>query len=436
MSVTTTDTDSLLSLEVPSPWTKLQAGQGTVPGVSVETDEHIRMYAKGTTSASDAVAQATGQIWLQAIDDVVTMAAGKSLIGSRGNTFVAANEGVTVMAGFSPSPILSWVDPVTFPQGVEGYETSANIVGGVWTGFTVALGIAAAAAKVTETCVGNNFTWWQSTSAVINVVGAGLNLAALGWSKDIRFPGINLWSQGGTLIGSTFSSVNVMGVGGVIMASPFTSTFAMWSTKMRAIKRVGMTSCKAVAIAGTFGGSTRSVLKTAISARTGSCKLMGAAMEIGTKNRVASPWPLVAPFGKPPLPNPQMITQSVMFSALTSVTVAALGTMRLECKGLLGIKSTAGTNTEIIGNTSVTLGTGTASISIGPANGITMADEMALAGPQIVISAQGVQIDVGGGSATIDATIAGGVSLRSFANEVKIVPGVSLAVNGTEVAIG
>ena len=51
----TTDTNTLLGLEVLTPRTRLQAGAGRVPGVGVHTAEHVRFNAHGGAAASDAI---------------------------------------------------------------------------------------------------------------------------------------------------------------------------------------------------------------------------------------------------------------------------------------------------------------------------------------------------------------------------------------------
>ena len=77
-----------LTFEVPAPWTRLRVGHADVPGIEVKTEEHLRIYAKGEVHQSDVVGQATGQVWLQAIDDVVVMAKKKLLVSSTGATYV------------------------------------------------------------------------------------------------------------------------------------------------------------------------------------------------------------------------------------------------------------------------------------------------------------------------------------------------------------
>lgn len=431
---TTTDTDTLLTLEVPAPWTKLQVGEGTVaPGVSIETDEHVRMYAWGSTAASDLVAQATGQLWLQAIDDVVAMAKGKAILSSGGSTQVTANDGITVLAGFKPSAILSDEWPGTFPEGVEGYSTSADVVGAVWTGFTVALGVATAAIKLTEACVGTSFSWTQSTSAAINLVGAGLNLGSLGWSRDLSMPGIQLWSEGGTLIGSTFGSVSLLGAGGVIMAAPFTSAFALYKSEIAAPLRVGMSSCGSVAISAILGGTIRSFLGTTLSARTGAMKVTGMKqVNVGTPNRPGKPWPAVITMFGVTSVNPQQITQMVTFSALKKVSVDSPGGVTLDCMGVGGIEALA-TSVEIAGILETKLTAGPWKIALTSPGDAKLASVAKPGLTQIVVSPTGVKIT--GDPTSSIALGPTSIDIASGASSVSVIPGVSVAVNGTVFAI-
>ncbi|MCB9596894.1 MAG: hypothetical protein H6719_29495 [Sandaracinaceae bacterium] len=419
-----------LTFEVPAPWTRLRVGHADVPGIEVKTEEHLRIYAKGEVHQSDVVGQATGQVWLQAIDDVVVMARRKLLVSSTGATYVTANRGITVLAGFKPAPILSENFPGTFPKGAEGYEKSADIVGGLATGLAIALGIGVAATKVTETAVGSHFSIWQSTGAAIDVVGAALNVAMLAWKKDVKLPGIQLWSQGGTVIGSTFGSVDILGLGGVTFGAPFVGTSGWFSTRLRGMKHVGVTSCNAVSIAGIMGVTARSVLSTRVAARTG--ELVCFAMkrfEIGVPNRPGRPYVPVATLGSLTLPNPQQLTQTVLFRALNEVTMTAATSIAFNPLFDFTTKAfhtkVEGAKVLLDGGWKVTVDQPGQSIGVAPpVPGATLSLKIDAAGVSIAGPTVGL-------SAGVD-----GIGIEAGTSSVTVVPGVSLAVDGLEVSLG
>ena len=109
-SVETSTSDTRVYLKVPSPFAAAAIGAFysdadpnavDYAGVAVNADDHVRLYAKGDKSQSDAILQAYGQVWLQAKNRMTGVASGGVLLGSRDRTVLGASDGVNIMAGFS-----------------------------------------------------------------------------------------------------------------------------------------------------------------------------------------------------------------------------------------------------------------------------------------------------------------------------------------------
>ena len=336
MSDDLVDSDSSVSvgrqkatLDVPSPYTKLELGAGTYDGATVNTVKHVRMYAHGTAVNSGAIAIATGQVWAQSMADAVVLSANKSVMAGKERSYVTAAQGVTVLAGFKPSTVGSEGTPGELPEGVEDYTKAANTALGVWSGFSAAMFAMNGAVGVVEGLLGHASAGFMAKSVAANIAATTGAFTAMCSSKNNPFPGVNLFSQGGTHVGCSYSCVYLAGLMGVQMATPFMNTFALFNTRLRGYKRTSVTSCGSVDMSSLFGFSVLAPDDVTVSARLGNCNVFGPKnVVIGTPNTTTDPWPLTVTgkifwFKEVTLPNPQLPTMNVSVNGVNASTVNA-----------------------------------------------------------------------------------------------------------------
>ncbi len=416
-------TDSLLDststralLSVPNPATSLSLGQFSTDsgynGVSVDTDEHLRFYGKGGTSASDLIGQATGQVWLQSMNRVVSLAKKNTLVASVDRTHVVSQKGVNILAGFNSGPVTTEDNTGSLPSSVSSYESSANIAAGVATALDAAGAITAGLLRSVLSVASSSYSW--ATGAVglsANLIGAGLNIATLAGAKDISKPGINLYSAGFMTVGSARGSVSLNGVAGLLLTSTFVTMAGLFSTKVTGAFHTAMNAIGPVDILAGDRVTIRGWLGVTIASRTGTFTGRGKEINIG------SPIPFVKP--------PQINTAKVTMNALKSITLDSM--VNTSVSALLGYKSTA-TDHEIEATLGMKMdvGNGLWDLEVMPA-GIALKGKTT----KLEIGYSGVTLSGPGGVSKAELDI-GKVNLQSGAGSIKIVPGTSIAVDGTK----
>ena len=335
-----TDSDQRIVVAIPSPRTELSIGQflpkvrrdgsgqkvtSQYSGVSLYTDQHVRFNASGAWSRydhdSDLIAQATGQLWLQALGKVVGFAGTDMLISSPSATMIAGQGGVTILAGFRPGPPESEPAPGTFPKAVEAYETKAKIPTILWTvvDTVMALGLTALEAYLTVSggpIRGTGYDGFGVMGAMANVVGASINIAALSESPDVSLPSINLFSQAGTIIATPVGALNLTGVPGLLLGSTFTTQFALIASGVRGLFRASMISLQTADIAAIADVTVRASRELMLASRIGKTTLRGVRMKVGD----------TAPKTKPQLPTAKLKLAAWKHIALQSQLKMKLAT--------------------------------------------------------------------------------------------------------------
>jgi hypothetical protein len=411
-------TSTRVLLEVPSPATSLSLGEFSTSsgynGVSVDTVSHARFYGKGGSSASDVVGQATGHVWLQSMNRVSALAQRNVLVASRDRTQIVAQKGVNLFAGFSAGNIASEGEPGSMPSSVSSYESSANIASSVATGIDAAGLVVSAIMKGVLSVASSQFAWATAMSGVsANLTGAALNIASLGWARDVDLPGINLYSSGFFTVGSARGSVSLTGVAGLLLASPFVSLAGLITTKITGAFHTSMNAIGPVDILAGDRVTIRGWLGVQVASRTGTFTGRGKTINLGTP----------IPFVKPP----QINTLSVTMNALKSITLSSL--VNTTISSLAGYQSTA-MDHEI----DATLGTSMQVAGIWKLEVTPMG--IAAKGPatSLEIGPTGVVLSGPGGVSKAELGVAN-VSLQSGAGSLKIVPGASVAIDGVKLDI-
>lgn len=410
--VDSTSTRALI--DIPNPATSLSVGEFSTDsgynGVSVDTVEHVRFYGKGGTSASDLVGQATGQVWLQSMNHVVGLSKENLMIASRDRTQIVAQKGVTILAGYSGGDVTTEPQAGTLPTSVTSFDSSAQIAAGIATGINAAEMVVAAVLTSVMSVASSRFSWTTAMSGVTaNLTGAALNIASLGWSKDIDLPGINLFSSGFFTVGSAKSTVNLIGLAGVLISSSFVSLAGLFTTKitggfhtaMNAIGPVDLLAGDRVTIRGWFG--------VEVASRTGSFTGRGKKINLG------SPIPFVK--------SPQVNTLNVKMQALKSITLSSL--INTSVSAYVSYASTAMDHEiEATIGTKLNVGNGLWTLEVNQLG-------MKAKGPAatLEVDASGVTLSGPGGAAKAEFAI-GKVDLSCGAGSIKIVPGASIAFDG------
>lgn len=405
------------TLAVPSPSTSLVAGEGTVPGVQVTTSEHIRFNAEGPRDESDAIAQATGQLWLQATQNLVGIAKKKLVVSSRGSTAIAASKGISFVAGFAPERVASETEPGVLPSGITSYEDSTTTAAAAVTIVNTVMLAVTAAAKTAGSLVGNGFTWGPATAAAVNVAGSIFNGTMIGGKRDADLPGVSLYSQAGTLVGSLLAGINVFGVPGVLFASPFTTHHGLWGAKLRGYKRTSASAIKSVDVQG-LDVTVRAKNDTVVASRLGTLTLRGAQMWIGTPNRASKPWTW----------RPQIPTQTTTFSAMSSIELTGHD---LKFESEVGnFKSLATKETSLAATEAFTFdlcdGAWTFEVTKGGVTAGTPTMKV------LSIASDGSVSLVGTAKALVSPTA---TRILCGPGSLEVTPGVSIAINGTELKI-
>ncbi|MCB9592983.1 MAG: hypothetical protein H6719_09650 [Sandaracinaceae bacterium] len=423
---TTSTSDTRLYFEVPSPFTSLAIGKFRADndtsgvdyaGISVNADDHVRLYAKGSPGASDAILQSYGQAWLQAKNRMSGTAAGGVMIGSRGRTLVGSSDGINILAGFETVPPSSEGTPGTLPAMIEKYEPKATIASSLWTGFDVSMGITAGVVGIVQAVVGTGFSWVGATHVAANLVGAALGIATLGWSREVSMlPGINLFSQGGTYMGALYGSVNITGMVGLTMGSLFHTKLAIGMSRLRGYRRASVSAAGTVDFSGLLWYECKSDGEQTIASRAGTLTMRGAAMTLGQ---------LVAVF-------PQSPTSVIEVNAINEVAIEC--PLSIQMSALTKLESTAMLDTYMkclssaklhtTGDVAISINNSEASLS-GPGGGSHLTADSCGATLQAVTSTFVAKKE---GTILIGGPLGGG--------KVEVTPGASVTVSGTTVDIG
>jgi hypothetical protein len=414
--VTVTENDTRVLWSVESPASTMSVGlfyeDTAYSGLSVDTTEHVRLYAKGDKGESDAIAQATGQVWMQAMGNLALVAKNKVMVSALATTAMAAKKGITVMAGLSGADAKSEGTPGTMPSSVSSYEDKAKIAAGVWAGFDVAMIATTAAAAIVEAITKGKMTWLGATGVAANVAGTAVNIAALTGKKEVAVPGIHLFSEGGTFIGGAYGSVNMAGLPGALLGSLFTHQFALFTTSVRGVFRASLTAVGPIDISSLLWYEGKTDGDHTVASRIGTMSVRGVSMKIGQVEADL----------------PQLPTLSIELSALRQISLRALRTMTLSAGK--SIKSKATVDTEIKASTELSMSVGAWEIAIDA----TSAKLGPSSGPHIAISPTGVLILSPARTGQLKLEN-GKISAMSLAGTMDIKPGLSLAVNGTEMKI-
>jgi len=406
-------------LEVPTPLTRLVAGlyydTTNHSGISLHTVEHVRFFAKGTVATSDIVAQATGQLWLQSLKKMVAFAEKDILVASPTSTTFAAEGGITIMSGFGPGPIASETTPDTFPAGIESYENTAALVTGIWVIFDTFMALTITAVTVFLTLMDGSLDKWGYEGAAANLAGAAVNLAGLSfipWSSSVSLPGINLFSQAGTLIGAEMGAVTIVGLPGTLVASTFTTQFGVITAGVRGIFSCGMNALGPVDVTALADVTVRSHGETTVACRTGTTSMRAPDLIIGTE---INPWVLL----------PQMPTREVEMVAVQTIDVSSKLLLGLDAKK--GFKSSAGADTTFEATQKALFKSAPFQIEVIPAS----VELGQAAGPSIKIDDTGVTL-TGPAKATEGKMGPGNVELSAGSAKIKVAPGASLTVDGVK----
>ncbi|MCA9607233.1 MAG: hypothetical protein KC619_16620 [Myxococcales bacterium] len=423
--MTETSTANRVALEVPSPWTLLTIGERydssasdysgvNYSGVCVNTDSHVRMYAMGDASASDLVGQASGRVWLQAKQDLAMLADKTLVVGSYKDTYLAAAGGITVMAGYATANAVSEASPGTLPNAIESYDAKASLASGIWTGFDVAMGIVTGVVAGVQAILLGKFSWLAAQKAVINTVGTALNIAGLGWSKDVSLPGLNLFSEGGTFISSFYGSVNVIGLAGLLMGSLFHYEIAWNVAKARGFKRVSLSATNNVDLTAAFWFEAKTDGDHTYAARAGAMNVRGVKLKVGQ--------------GRTKYPQSPTLTQTY-YGVLDSTWKSLLA---ITVKVLKDLEATATTNTTIDAVDAATFKAGVFTMTVKNAQ-VVLGDPVT--GGVLKAAPSGLTLLGPGllGSIKLKPTE---MAIEAGAGSLRIKPGAAIAIDGLELKVG
>lgn len=423
--MTESSTANRVALEVPAPWTLLTVGERydssaadydgvNYSGVCVNTDEHVRMYALGDASASDLVGQASGRVWLQAKRNLAMVADKTIVVGSYKDTYLAASDGITIMAGFHTANAVSEVSPGTLPNAIDKYDAKATLASTIWGVFDVAMGITTGVVAAVQAILLGKFTWLAAQKAVLNTVGTALNIAGLGWSKDVPLPGLNLFSEGGTFISSFYGSVNVVGLAGLLMGSLFHYEIAWNVAKARGFKRASLSATNNVDLTAAFWFEAKTDSDHTWAARAGAMSVRGVEIKLGQ--------------ARTKYPQAPTLTQTY-YGVLDSTWKSQL---QISVKVLRDIESTATTNTTVDAIDAVTFKAGVFTMTVKNAS-VELGDSTT--GGYLKASPSGLSLKGPGllGSIMCKPTE---MAIEAGAGSLRIKPGSAIAVDGVELKVG
>ena len=421
MSIEEEATSERARIYVPNPATALNVGlafageddyeTAATDGITVNTAEHIRVYANGTSGNNDLVAQATGKLWMQAVDDVVVRSKRKLMVASAASSVFTAAKGVHILAGFGQTSVSSDNDPGVLPQAVEDYADKADLAASIWAGFNASTLAVAGVLRGVESLVGNKFQWNAGAVAATAIAGTTLNALALK-DRDVDLPGINLFSNAGIYVGAVMGSVNIAGLGGVYLGSLYTAVTSILSTTIRGVFRSSLMAGGAVDISAIKGYEGKTDGDHSIYARTGTLLAAGTKIRCGISGAKAK--------------LPQLPTKTVLFSGLKEVIVESIGSISAEGM-LIDSKAKMATNFKSTKETSFKAGTW--EVSITPKDITVGLPHTA----SMKIDASGVTI---AGPSKVSTVKLGPsrVELKSGSGSLAVVPGTSVQFSGLEFA--
>lgn len=420
--MTESSTQNRVAFEIPSPWTLLTVGQHhdssysgvNYDGVIVNTDSHVRMYAKGDASQSDLIGQAKQRVWLQAKRNLVGVAEKTLLLGAYKDTYVAAGGGITIMAGYHTAGAVSEASPGTLPDAVDKYDAKANLASTIWTGFDVAMGIVTSVVAGVQALLLGSFGWLGAQRAVLNTVGTALNIAGLGWSKDVSLPGLNLFSEGGTFISSFWGSINIHGLVGLLMGSLFHYEIAWNISKVRGFKRVSLSATNNVDLVAGFWYEGKTDASHVYAARAGAMTLRGVDIK----------------FGQSITKYPQSPTLTQTYYGVMDTTWKAL--LEVSVQVLKTISSQATTHTTIDAVDSATFKAGVFTMTVKTAQ-VQMGDPAS--GGLLTAAPNGLTLVGPGKLGSIKLTPTE-MAFTSGAGSLRVKPGAAIAVDGVELKVG
>ncbi|MCB9596827.1 MAG: hypothetical protein H6719_29155 [Sandaracinaceae bacterium] len=315
-----TDTSSSftrLTFEVPSPWTLMTVGKRRTSaekgvqwsGVSVNTDDHVRLFALGDESSSDVVGQADDRVWLQARKNVNMLAEKTVVVGSMGRTYLASGDGTLIMAGFSTAPVRSQDSPDDTPRATSAYLAKARVAGGIWSGFDAAMAVVNAITSLSTAAMMGEMSWAPVAKALVTTIGVGANIIGFTGSQNVSLPGLSLFSEGGTFVTSVLGGINIHATLGLTLGGIFQYNIGYATVKMRGFSRASMTATDTVDVASALWHETKTDGPQTYAARTGDLSLRGAKLLLGIYKSQDS--------------KVQMPTDSVLFTSLSKTSITA-----------------------------------------------------------------------------------------------------------------
>lgn len=413
------DTSTRAVMAVPSPATSLSVGAFSETsgynGVNIDTVKHVRFNAKGDASASDLVGQATGRVWLQSMRHVVTLSKLNTVVASRDRTHIVGNKGVSLLAGFVPPSVKPEDSAGSMPSAVDSYESSANTASGVTTAIDAGMVLVSSILRGVLSVASSTFSWTTGMAGVTaNLTGAALNIANLGWAKDVDTPGVNLYSAGFMTVGSAKGTVSMVGVGGCLIASTYVTLAGAISTKVTGAFHTSMNAIGAVDLLAGNRVTIRGWLGVQVASRTAQLTARAAEVNLGS------------PFGFKK--KPQINTLKLELNALESIVLESMVHTKIES---LYAYETDAMDHEIEATIGMTM-----DVAQGVWSMKVEAAGTSLNGPtsQLKIDAAGVTLAGPGGASKVQLG-PGKVDIVSGAGAVKIVPGVSLTVDGIKMDI-
>lgn len=422
MSVETESSTQRGRIFVPSPATMINVGaagtgdtdyETAVEGITVNTAEHVRMFADGSTGKHDLVAQATGELWMRAVDDLVVRSKDKMLVASRTTNVFASGEGITVMAAFGQAPVSSNTAPGTPPAEVTSFDDKINIASTTWGVVSVATAAVTGILKTVETVVGSGFSKTAAGMAAANVAGLTLNTLML-VKRDLDLPGIHMFSNAGIHVGALIGTVNIGGLAGCYMGSLYTAATSVGGSQVRGVSRVSVTAGSHIDFTGVKAYEAKTDGAHTLAARTGKADIFGTKVRCGisvSKARL-----------------PQLPTKTVRFSALKEVTMLTLGA--IEGKAGLLLESTADVDTNLTCMQETTFTVGGWEVSIKPT-------ESKWANPQgtsMKIDASGVTLATKGGASSAKMGTSQ-IDFKAGSGKMTVVPGATVSFDGQEFSI-
>ncbi len=380
-------------------------------GVSAYTERDIRFYAHGTwttdTKQSDLIAQAKGQLWMQAIGNLVGLAGGQLLLSSSTSTMIAGQGGITVLAGFRPDELEPQPEAGELPKAVSSYENSAKIPTTVYGIFDTVMAVGLTALDTYLSIKGRpsgqtGLSAWGVQGSLANLAGASINIAGLSGSPAVSLPGINMFSQAGILVGSAMGCVNIIGLPGVLLQSTFTTQFGLITSGVRGLFSAGMTSLGDAGVGSLVDLTVRSSMEMTVASRLGTTGLKGSTIHIGKK--VPTP-------GQPQLP-----TASIKAVAVDEISLESVKDLHFDAGSTF--RSKAVVSTSFDGGKKVLFKVGAFEIKLdkeaklGSAAGAKMTlgsaapTPVTIEGPggaaKFELTGQKAELSAGGGKQTID----------------------------------